>query len=190
VPVDVKSTTLITLAQARAWVLNDAAEASADDVLVVCANAASERLERWTSRVYKSRAVSETFDGDGFASIQYLSRFPVISLTSFTIDAVTVDASRYALDALRGRLLLKDGAFPSGVQNVAAGYTAGYADADLPVDAIEIALELCKRLYRLKTSGGGVFQQVNVGNSSFIVRDRIPDDMRDAINRLRDTRFG
>lgn len=189
-PVDVKATTLVTLAQARLWCHGDAAETSSDALVALCADAASERLERWTSRVFKSRSRTELHVSDGGVGVCYLQRFPIVSVASLTVDDTAIAADRYTVDGARGRLLLPAGSLFSGGSRIAVTYTAGYADADLPSDAIEIALELTKRYFRLKQSGGGVFQQVTVGNSSFIVRDRVPDDLRLAVEQLADKRFG
>ncbi len=184
--------TILAIADARTWCHGDPADASADAKVEQSADSASERLETWTSRVYRARDLDEYYDGDGWSTVLYLRRFPVISVTTFTIDDAAVDATRYVLDRVQGRILLKLGfKYPNGQQNVHVVYRAGYeTDAELPADALELARELCKRFYRLRTQGGGVFQTVNVGNSSFIVRDELPRDLKLAIEQLSDKRFG
>lgn len=187
-----KATTLVTIEQARQWVHSDPDASGEDTMLEICADAASERLERRTSRVFRLRTVSETHSGDGFGSVLYLSRFPIVSLTSLTVDGQALTADRYVVDHARGRVLLTGGGrFPAGAENVTVVYQAGYADEDLPSDAIELCLELTKRLYHLKTKGGQSFEVVTMGDGrSAVMRDDIPRDLRDAVDALKDTRFG
>jgi hypothetical protein len=190
--VAVKATTIVTLAQAREWCLQDAADASRDVWISLAADAASERLERETSRVFKRRTLTERADGDGVATVLYLRRFPVLAVSSLTVDGQLVDPTdRYVVDGAAGRVLLTRGAvFPAGVQNLVTVYDAGYEDADLPSDAVELALQLTARLFKMRTKGGSSFEQVTVGGNSFAVRDQLPTDMVKAMARMRDTRFG
>lgn len=186
----VKATTLVTIEQVRDWVLNDLADSSKDLVLTLIADAASERLERDTARIFRSRAVTDRHIGDGAGSVLYLKRYPIISITSFTTDGVAVDATRYYVDAERGRIVLKNGAVFGDNADLAITYTAGYAAADLPSDAVEVCLHLCKRAYQLKTKGGQSFQSVSMGGHSFMMRDTLPSDIVKAIEKLSDKRFG
>jgi len=188
---DVKATTLVTIQQAREWVLNDAADASKDALLVLLADAASARLERETARVYRSRVVTgERSIGDGCASVLYLNRFPIISISAFTLDDVTVDSTHYYTDGPRGRIVFKNGYVLTDGGEVVVSYTAGYANNDLPDDAVELCLHLVKRAYQLKTKGGQSFESVNLGGHSFMMRDSLPADLKKAIAELKDKRFG
>jgi hypothetical protein len=190
--VALRSTTLLTLADARAWCHGDATESGRDAFVEQAADSASERFERMTSRIFRARNLDEYHDGDYFQPVIYLKRFPVISVTSFTIDGVEVASTAYAVDRPDGRIVLQPGyRLTAGAQNVRVQYRAGYeTDAEIPADALECVREMTKRFYRLRTQGGGVFQTVNVGNSSFIVRDELPKDLVAAINQLGDKRFG
>jgi len=189
--VAVKATTVVTLAQAREWCLQDASDDTRDAILSLCADAASERLERETGRVFKRRTLTETVSADGVGRVLYLRRFPVVSVASVTIDGQLAAASSYAVDADAGRIFTADGAaFPGGVQNVVIVYDAGYDAASLPSDVVELALQLTARLFKMRSRGGSSFEQVSVGGNSFAVRDNLPTDMTRAIERLRDKRFG
>lgn len=187
----VKPTTIVTLAQAREWCLQDAADGSRDAVVELAADAASERIERETSRVFKARTLTETYNADGTASVLYLRRFPVRLVLSLTINGATVTDDRFVLDGADGRLFLTSGGpFPRGVQHISVMYEAGYEDEDLPSDVVEMALQLTARLFKMRTKGGSMFQQVTIGGNSFAVRDELPKDMVKALERLRDKRFG
>lgn len=185
----VKPTTIVTIEQARDWVLDDPADTARDSLLELLANAASERLERDTSRIFKSRACTDTARGQRGASALYLRFFPVISVASFAIDGVAVDSTFYQLDAQRGRLLMLNGRTLSDGE-ITVTYTAGYADADLPSDAVELALSLTKRLYHLKTKGGQSFETASIGGHSFVIRDSLPKDWQESVKHLSDKRFG
>lgn len=187
----VKPTTIVSLPLAREWCIQDATNTTRDASISLAADAASERIERDTSRVFKRRTLTETHSGDGVASTIYTNRFPILSVASITVDGIALDATFYVVDGARGRIRLLDGRrFSSGVENIALDYDAGYEDADLPSDVVELALQLTARIFKMRSKGGSTFETVNVGPNSFTVRDNLPSDFVKAIERLRDKRFG
>jgi hypothetical protein len=100
-------------------------------------------------------ALNETYDGND--SDRLLPHyFPIISVTSVSIDGVNVTQS--AAPTLSGyvwdsrRILLRGFTFCRGVQNVQISYTAGYSA--VPLDLKQAAIEAFALVYRQRTHIG------------------------------------
>lgn len=180
-----RATTIVTIEQARSWVHGNTTEASDDATLEVCTDAASEDLEQRTGRKFKSTTITGEIGNGRGTRVHYLRYAPVTSITSITVDGVA--PASYTLDGLQGRVVLPTTAvFPYGAL-ILVTYVCGYGT--IPAQAIEACLELTKRNYHLKTKGGQSFETVNVGGSTMVVRDRLPDDLMKKIAALKDTRW-
>jgi hypothetical protein len=162
-----------------------------DAILLLIGDRASELFERATSRVFKAREdVVETMNGTGRRSL-FLKWFPVTAVASITVEGALVDASRYVVDPEMGQVTLTGGAvWPEGVGNVVVTYDAGYADVDLPADAVGTVLDICRFLYSRHAVNGELESSINIGPSGISIQQGLPRDLRDAITRLRDSRRG
>ncbi len=166
------------------------ARSDQDALLTLIADRVSEGLERATSRVFRLRTdLQETLNGSGRRAL-VLRYFPIVTLTSVAIDGTAVDPSLYVIDADRAMVMMKNGAWPAGVGNITAAYSAGYAADALPADVTGTALDVAAFLYSRHTAGGVLASSINIGPSGISIQQGLPRDLRDAIARLRDTRFG
>jgi hypothetical protein len=102
--------------------------------------AASTAVEDHCGRTFASAATTESLDGPGLSRV-WLSRRPVVSILSVTVNGETLGADDYDFDPATGELYRGDGrtdprhvqGFPRGRRNVTVVYTAGYATVPAPV---------------------------------------------------------
>ncbi len=165
---------------------------SDQDALVnLIANRISADLERATSRIFKKREdLVDTRDGNNLRTM-YLERYPVIELTSLTVNGAAVAVGTdVMLSRDSGRLKWANtfGVFASGVNNVIATYDAGYEDDNLPSDAIGVALEMAAFLYDRWKTGALATTNINVGSSGVSFVQSYPRELRIAIEQLKDVR--
>jgi hypothetical protein len=132
---------LTSLANVKAW-LSPPLTSTADDALLTrLISAASRFILGYLDRpVLLAQPYAETRDGLGNRTL-LLRQWPVVSIASLTVDgnlvpavAAGLSAAGWLLDGWDGwsagqpqALSLIGYAFPRGRQNVAIGYTAGYA---------------------------------------------------------------
>ncbi len=132
------------------------ATTSQDDFLDTCCEWAQGQIESWLKRAVESTAYSETRDGDG-SSLLYLKNYPIVSVTSITINdvAVTDLSTNVKTNLNTGAVYLKSGIFTSGFQNVTVVYTAGYAASAIPDEIKAAVIELAAIIYKDSTQGSG-----------------------------------
>jgi hypothetical protein len=115
------------------------ADLAHDDRIATLINMLSGRIEDWCGRKFKSTAYDTpdfdaVYDGEEVEAGEdlQLRQYPIITLTSLTVDDVLVDASAYLVYKAEGRIHYPNG-WGSGTgtfgakQNVVIKYTAGYA---------------------------------------------------------------
>jgi hypothetical protein len=162
-----------------------------DAILTLVGDRASELFERATSRVFKARTgLTEVLNGPGRRSL-FLKYFPILALTSLTVDGQPVDPAAYVVHADLGMVQRTGGSvWPEGTGNIAATYNAGFVDEDLPSDAVGTTLDIARFIYSRHAVNGEMTSSINIGPSGISIQQGLPRDLRDAIARLRDTRRG
>jgi hypothetical protein len=127
-----------------------------DDFLSSAITRASAAVSRWCNRVFPLETVRETFRLDRTRPELVLSRFPVVSIASVTVDGTALDpAADFEADGDRGILYRLDSrgkfmCWPSAV--VVVEYSAGFLlpgdpNRTLPDDIERAALLLVKAEY-------------------------------------------
>jgi hypothetical protein len=165
------------------------ARSAQDAIVTIMADAICEGLEKDTGRVFAQRTVIENRNGDNRNQI-YLRKFPVISITSFSIDTLAVSAADYSLEKEDGCIRMKNGRIvSSGVGNVDITYSAGYITAEIPADAIMVALDICKVCYDKLINGTISMSSLTAGANSVVAIEGLPKQTRDAIRMLRSARM-
>lgn len=184
------------LSALKPWLRLVVSQVEHDQVLEQLANSVTEELERWTARVFVSRAISETFDSTeqigaqrGCAVRRFVLRgYPVTTspLTTFTIDGVAVDADDYVLDASAGIVrLLRTYGSETGLGDVVAGYTGGYARASLPATVLQLGAEMVAFRYSDWCAGANAAQSVQFGPVQYVPRSSWPYHIKDGLDALR-----
>ncbi len=185
-------TTLVSIDAIRAWMGALDADDTKDALLAQCADAASAELEQLTSRIFVTRTVTDTLDGQGRPDL-WLSRRPIVSVTSVTMDGALVDPGRYVVDATLGRLRMPAGSWTVGIANLVAVYSAGYGAqgaATLPVDVVRACLDLAKAIYDEKATGAITLASVTMGAAGSVTlkTGKYPPSVERVARTWRETR--
>lgn len=116
--------------------------ASSDDdaLLGALISAASSAIQSHLSRDFGAAEVSETLSGRGSSTL-LVSRGPILSILSLTIDGVPQLLSSYR--ASGSRIVLSPGLFPRGTANIDVRYLGG---RDVP----EAVRDACVQLVALR----------------------------------------
>lgn len=194
-PTATKTTTLVSLATAKAYIGIPADEDTADVLIAQIADAVSEKFEAKTGRRIVTRTgLTETWNGDGRAA-HFLRVMDVIALASLTVDDVTVSPTDVAVDGRLGKIQLKPtaaaGAFSAGIGNCTAVYSAGFGAQDavaLPSDVIECCLEWMKAIYDEKSAGATSASSVSIGPSSLVIKPGLGFNIKSTIDAWMDVR--
>jgi hypothetical protein len=132
--------------------------ANSDSVLTSLLTQISAAIRQYISRdVYPVGSFSVVLDGNG-RSVINVADFPIISISSMSIDGVTVPARAtpkgcgYVFDS--SRVMLQGYTFTRGMANVSLSFTAGFSviPADLKLACLEWAGTAFKERDRLGVS--------------------------------------
>lgn len=144
-----------------------------DEILEAKIAEASADIEAHLGRTLSRVTISETFwGGSGYSAKILLDRYPVVSITSVTVDDVLVDADEYRLDPDTGILYRLDtNGYPctwTWVKSVVIVYVAGYllpaeADRNLPYSIEGAAVDLVSSYWQSR------------GRDSTLRSENIPD---------------
>lgn len=165
------------------------AQSDQDALITLVGDRVCADLERETGRTFKKRAtVTDVLDGTGTRAI-VLSRVPVLAVASVTVADTLIDATLYAVERRVGLLRMKSGVFPRALGNVSVVYSAGFEDADLPADAIGVALDVARYIYDRASTGAIAASSLSIGGSNINIVPGLPRDLRNSIERLRSGRM-
>lgn len=96
-------------------------------------NACSTAIENYCGRKFKEQSFEEEYDGTGKSYI-LLEQFPVISISSISIDDVVLDSSEYKVKKRNGVLIRKSSVWPEGDINITVSYVAGLTEIPAPLE--------------------------------------------------------
>ena len=119
---------------------------TSDNLLQRMITSCSTWIKSWSNRDYVTGTYTDRFDGNDYREIT-VSQYPIVSISSITIDGVTVDPTKYKADSEGFPFIeLTDGTvFTRGTKNVVISYTAGYGTLTLgtiPQDVVQACIEL------------------------------------------------
>lgn len=189
---------LTTLATAKSHLAMPAATGPDDARVELFINAATGRIEAFTDRRLKSRALVELFDG-GRQNMLVPRQWPITAVGELRIDAshvftdpsTLVAATEYAVSAAGDAVVLVNGmAFPRGFSNVQLSFTGGYLtgthDADLA--NLELAcLWLVEWLFRHRHREDMGRTTANKGDESVGILAEMPKMIRELLDDYRRT---
>lgn len=131
---------IVTVAEAKSQ-LNKGGTVD-DDELALYVAAVNEPVARYIGYATPT-AAEDTFDGGSHDLL--LTRRPVLSVESVTVDGAALAADTYTVDKLAGVLPSLRGCFAAGTQNVVVAYTAGRTE--VPPHAKLAALIIIQHLW-------------------------------------------
>ena len=119
-----------------------------------------------------------TDDGDARGNTLYVSKYPIVSITSIADDDVAIASTGYYLYKNEGRIVLKDDTFTADYQTIDIVYKAGFgaAAANVP-DALKLA---CHKWIKAVYEGDVVnfSQQFGEGTFAQLARESMPKDVK------------
>lgn len=151
-------------------------DTSNDERLTLYIHQVSGAIAGWCNRVFASETVEETFWHDGsyprLGAPLMLSRSPVSSIASVTVDGTVIDASLYRIVRPTGHLFsLDSGGAPSSWSfstSLIVAYVGGYALLDdLPFEIERAAIEWLKDVWYAQERDPRVKSETNFGVARF-----------------------
>lgn len=168
---------IVSLAEVKAAL--KISRADTDDRLKAAILAASDLCEgpEGTGLTWRRTLVTNELQSGGVSSFQ-LSRNPVISITSVTVDGTAVAATDYDLNPATGRMFAVGGEWGwSGRRfNIAVSYVAGRA-GPTPAGVREGTIEMVRHLMAASRGGSGIPRQeepdYTAGTSGYLIPNRV-----------------
>lgn len=151
---------------------------SDDGLLARLVEAASAAMNEYMDRNPLTTVYTQTFDGSGNTR-QVMSFWPITAVTSVSIDGVAKQAatsfsgSGYKFDDYS--IILNNGIFPKGIQNVAITYTAGATV--VPPDLKQACIDIASEAYRRRQRVGETSKSLAQGTTSYNIKD-MPDHVK------------
>ncbi len=188
-PASISGAGLVTEAELESY-LETALDTTLANTLI---NAATALMQRECDRVFASATyTNEYHSGDGTRYL-WLKHFPVTTLTSLTLydqytgaDIQTFTAGTdFVLDPDTGKLDACTGYWPTGVRNIRATYTAGFAT--IPDDLKTLCMDIIAWMQNKKSAAGIASQTIGRYSVTYIganggaqagVTGGLPDDLR------------
>ena len=190
----------------------DKSDADDDAVLVRDIAQASDFIRKYTGRKFERETITETLPGTGHVAL-YLSRTPIVTLTSVTVNNVLSPSDEYTLNdaeigeiirhddadtpsprawPVSGRLIsglsqyIQDGSFSN---NISVVYVAGYLlpcedDTTLPFDIERAAIEIVKYYFERRKGDPAVrFEKIGDSAQAMDVSGQLPLSITSVLDR-------
>ncbi|AUS10132.1 hypothetical protein C1X05_15715 [Laceyella sacchari] len=155
-----KMPALVTLQEVKEYLKLDLMSQLEDKVLQHLIAAATAEVEQKHGRGLTYRETVETHSGTGDGKL-FLRAYPVVSISSVTVNGAEVPPSAYRVEKHTGIL---HGAWPAGVDNISVSYKAGYwtdfqnppPSMDIPMIPMDLKHECLELVAYLYENRGGV----------------------------------
>lgn len=135
----------ITLTEAKAFLGVTGTEQ--DSRISTLLTVAASQVESYIGSIVSQRTVTERIYAEDYVTALTVTHYPVISLTSLTVDDEAQTLGEFRVANAQGIIRRVDGYAVSG-REVVAVYTAGYANAAaVPPAIVEATKHLVKDLY-------------------------------------------
>lgn len=176
-------------------------DASQDDELQRLITEASDQIAAYCNTVFAKQSYSEVFRRVRCRDRLLLSRTPVDTITSVTVDGSALEAAEYEVDAESGILyrLESDDRYVWSGDKITVAYSAGYTLlTDLPYTVERACLDLVKRRYYAKTRDPSlrsldipdVGREDYWGGASLEIIGGLPADIARSLDAFRAYSFG
>ncbi len=153
---------------------------------------ASATVRRWCNRVFAAETVRETYRLARPVPELLLSRLPVVTIASVTVDGSTLASTEYETDTEKGVLYHLDSRrrfLCWSADVIEVEYTAGFTlpgavGRTLPEDVEKAAIALVKAAYFARTRDPLVKSESveGVGSTAYWVGDAMPPDIAGALS--------
>ncbi|MEI8032776.1 MAG: head-tail connector protein [Chlorobiaceae bacterium] len=159
-----------------------------DELLNSLITAESAFILSWIGRSFETQSYTDLFGGNGGTEHVFRS-YPVVSVSSLTIDGVSVPEAATIQDSgymvYDNRLLLFGYQFAWGSWNCQLIYTAGQT---VPEDVRQACVELVGYRYKNRERIGLASKGIAGETTAYMTKD-MPDHVRSLLNRHRKVFF-
>ena len=133
---EVSTSTIITLAEMRAFLNIPTSQTGKDDLLIDLLDSYNTEMEEYLGVTLIDTTYTESYDGNGTSSM-FLKHYPITSVTSLTLDdtALTEDTDFYVYGDV-GLIKLDSDVFTVDFKNVDIVYVAGHGAARTNVSKV------------------------------------------------------
>lgn len=185
---------------------------SDDTVLEAFISQASDFIRKYTNRLYERQTITETLPGTGHVSL-YLSRTPIVSLTSVTVNNALSVSDTYTLEnGAIGQIISHDDSdnpaakvwplssrpqsglsqhiqYGSFANNITIVYVSGFllpgeGGRNLPEDLERACIELVKMFFERRTSDPSIkFEKIGDSAQALDIDKELPLTIRMILDR-------
>lgn len=139
----ISDTTPVTLAEMRSFLnISESADTGQDSVIENLLDDLTVSIESHLGVAIVNKSYTDYYDGDGNMTL-LVKRYPIVTVTSLTVDSSAIASTSYHLYAEEGRVVADGFCFTGDYRNITLVYTAGWGAArtNVPRD-IKVALKL------------------------------------------------
>ncbi len=139
----IQDATPVTLAEMRAFLnITESGDTGQDAIIENLLDDLTVAIEDYLGVAIVNKAYTDVYDGDGSETL-LVKRYPIVTVTSLTVDSTVQDATDYHLYIEQGRIVADGFCFTGDYRNVTLVYTAGFGAARTNVPrSIKLALKL------------------------------------------------
>ena len=175
---------LTTLANVKSW-LN--IQSNTDDALLSrMITSVSTYIQSWLNRSFSVASYTDTSNGNGVSSQLVLRNYPIVSVSSLTINGIIIPFSPdgikpgYQYD---GKAIYLIGyIFQRGMRNIVVNYSAGYAS--VPAEIEQAVIELLSLRYRERSRIGENSKSIGGETVSYNIKD-FPEGVKTILNNYK-----
>lgn len=152
-----------------------------DALLQRLLDAASGWMRSYLNRDLNLMDYSQRFNGTGTRSM-LLPDYPVVAVTSLTVDSVTLSQGAYYVD---GAVVTRTdgGTFPRGYGNVAVAWSAGYAT--VPAEVAQACIEVVAWRYKERDRVGQSQVATPMGQNISFQTSAVPSNVKALLDNWR-----
>ena len=133
---EVQASTLVTLAQMRAYLNMPTAQTGKDDLLIDLLDSYNAEMQLYLGVSMINATYTESYDGNGTRCL-FLKHYPIVSVTSLTLDdTALVENTDFYVYGTEGYIKLDSDIFTQDLKNVAIVYVAGHGATRALVSAV------------------------------------------------------
>jgi uncharacterized phiE125 gp8 family phage protein len=133
---EVQATTLVTLAQMRAFLNIPTAQTGKDDLIIDLLDSYNAEMELYLGVTMINSTYTESYDGNG-SNCLFLEHYPIVTVTSLSLDdTALVENTDFYTYGTKGYIKLDNDTFTADLKNVDIVYVAGHGAARANVSAV------------------------------------------------------
>ena len=137
----VDSSTIVELADIRLFLNIPDGQTAMNDLLTSLLDSLNDVIEDYLGVTCINTEYTEVYDGDGTNTL-FLKHYPIVSVSSLSVDDGTVSSSDYYIYSDEGFIRLDSDVFTKDNQNVAITYKAGHGATRAAVpEPLKLALK-------------------------------------------------